>query len=260
MIVNLLGMGMLVYVIAGKGGFTYLESKVQEVMDPRLTGGHETGYAKTKLSVYDSLPVSDSDTVFLGDSLLGFGEWSELMGTSTAKNRAVFGDTIGLVAERTTAILKNHPRHIVLLCGINDLQQGITVERAEREYEAVVTGIVDSSSKINVWLLPVMGVNQELYRTWIQREHPEAVMPQQLDVDRLNQFIFGLAKIDPRIHVVKVPAILNEQRQINARFTVDGLHLNGRGLVEIAKALKTAMNPALASGDPASSPHPSPAL
>jgi lysophospholipase L1-like esterase len=68
-------------------------------------------------------------------------------------------------------------------------------------------------------------------------------MPEQIEVERLNRFIQQLtAKDEIRVHYVPIPGVLDKSGHLADDFTLDGLHLNGRGLSEIAKDVKAAMS------------------
>lgn len=53
-----------------RGGISWLR---------RRASGHVPTWADERESVFDHLAISSNDTVFVGDSIVAAGEWSELM-------------------------------------------------------------------------------------------------------------------------------------------------------------------------------------
>ena len=76
-------------------------------------------------------------------------------------------------------------------------------------------------------------------------------MPKQSDVEKVNAFLKNLAG-DGRSHThfVEMLTLLSNTGELREEFTDDGLHLNGRGMKEIATRLqklglnRTPENPA----------------
>lgn len=200
-------------------------------------------YSSIRISVFDQIPLHTNDIVFLGDSIFNFGEWQELMNDPLAKNRAINGDNTSTILNRLDQIISGRPAHIVLLCGINNFQGRIPFEQTTNEYAQIVDRLLSASPKTQVWLLPAFPVRSELYHRWITPSFPGIHMPEQIEVERLNHFIQQLtAKDEIRVHYVPIPGVLDKSGHLADDFTLDGLHLNGRGLSEVAKDVKAAMS------------------
>lgn len=184
------------------------------------------------------MPNEPADIVFLGDSILDFGEWHEFMNDHRAKNRAINGDDTGTILKRLGSIVVGHPRHIVLLCGINNFQKGISFTKTATEYSQIVKAILSQSPSTDLWLLSVLPVNSILYRKWIVPDHPGINMPSWDQVVALNAFIRELTVGNPRVHFVELSDLLDSNGEIREAYTIDGLHLNGVGLKMVAERLK----------------------
>lgn len=235
---NLLAVIGSVAIIEKKGGLPWLSRKVAEVFRPQQTERTRAGYPNNRLSVFEQLPVGPNDIIFLGDSILDSGEWHEFLDDCRAKNRAINGDDTHTILNRLNHIIVGRPRHVVFLCGINNFQKRIPYVQTTNEYAQIVAMVSQQSQHTDIWLLPVLPVNTGLYQQWVVPDHSYINMPSRTEVEALNAFIKKLAVDRPRIHFVDMPALLNHTGELREDFTLDGLHLNGRGLKEIATRLK----------------------
>ena len=77
-----------------------------------------------RATLFEELPVTSKDIIFLGNSITNGGEWSELLNNKHVKNRGISGDICMGVYDRLDAILKGKPAKIFLLIGINDVSRG----------------------------------------------------------------------------------------------------------------------------------------
>ena len=77
-----------------------------------------------RATLFEELPVTSKDIIFLGNSITNGGEWAELLNNKHVKNRGISGDVCMGVYDRLDAILKGKPAKIFLLIGINDVSRG----------------------------------------------------------------------------------------------------------------------------------------
>jgi lysophospholipase L1-like esterase len=221
--------------VAKKGGYPWVGRKVAGLIHPQQTAAPPNN----RVSVFEQLPTGPNDIIFLGDSILNFGEWHEFLKCERVKNRAISGDDTHTILDRLNQLLVGKPRHVVLLCGINNFQKRIPYAQTTSEYTKIVDTILSQSRQTEVWLLPVLPVNTWLYKQWIVSDHPGINMPKRLEVETLNSFIKTLAVVNkPLVHYVDTRELLDNMGELRTDFTLDGLHLNGRGLKEIAARLQ----------------------
>ena len=81
-----------------------------------------------RATLFEELPVTSKDIIFLGNSITNGGEWSELLNNKHVKNRGISGDICMGVYDRLDAILKGKPAKIFLLIGINDVSRGTSAD------------------------------------------------------------------------------------------------------------------------------------
>lgn len=225
-------------IVMNMGGLPWLAREVAEVLPPLHREPPCPDYATNRRSVFTQLPVGPDDVILLGDSILDYGEWHELLADPHAKNRAINGDETHTILTRLDQITRGRPRHVVLLCGINNVQSGMSYAQTVKEYAQIVARITSQSVRTDLWLLPVLPVNARLYQTWIAPEYWYLHMPTPGQVAALNAFIRTLAVDRPRIHFVDLPGLLDHTGGLREEYTLDGIHLNGDGLKQLAMRLK----------------------
>lgn len=79
-------------------------------------------------SLFDILPTSHQDIIFLGNSITNGAEWTELFRNPLCKNRGISGDVTAGVLNRIDPIAAGHPAKVFLLIGINDLARNISTD------------------------------------------------------------------------------------------------------------------------------------
>ena len=91
--------------------------------------------------MFEELPVTSSDIIFLGNSITNGAEWAELFKNKHVKNRGISGDICMGVYDRLDAILKGKPAKIFLLIGINDVSRGTPADTIVSRIEMIVRKI-----------------------------------------------------------------------------------------------------------------------
>jgi len=227
-----------VALVLNMGGLPWLRRELAEVFPPLRSEDPRADYASNMRSVFAQLPVGPDDILLLGDSILDYGEWHEFLDDPHAKNRAINGDDTRTILPRLDQITRGGPRHVVLLCGINNIQNRVSYAQTTREYAQIVATITSQSVHTDLWLLPVLPINTRLYQKWIVPDMGYLHMPTVEDVAALNAFIRALSVDRPRIHFVDLPGLLDPAGELREEYASDGIHLNGQGLKQVAIRLK----------------------
>jgi lysophospholipase L1-like esterase len=235
-VLNILMIGCGAWFAAKRGGVAYIRAKLERELK---SGERWNNYHETRLSVFNFLPDSTNDIVFLGDSITDIIEWGELMGTPRAKNRGINGDNTSAILHRIEEVVEGKPAKIFLMCGVNNIQGKVPIDRTVSEYRKIVTSILSGSPKTQLYLLSVLPVNVQKYRTMILPEHPGINVPSTDDVMRINREIETICQ--EHSTVIRIP-LLNASGELDERFTYDGLHLNGVGMKALAEAINPFLN------------------
>lgn len=176
-----------------------------------------------RATLFEELPVTSSDIIFLGNSITNGGEWAELFDNPHVKNRGISGDVCMGVYDRLDAILKGSPAKIFLLIGINDVDRGASADTIVERIGMIVDKIRKDSPSTKIYLQSVLPVSDH-YKMFNGHSSRWQVVPEinkglvRLAADR------GVKYIDLYSHFID-----NTTGKMNIEYTNDGLHLLGKG-------------------------------
>lgn len=187
-----------------------------------ISAAHADKYWEQRVSLFNQLPVTESDIIFLGNSITDGGNFEELFGREDVKNRGIRSDAIPGVLKRLDQVTKGHPRKIFLLIGINDVSHGLTVTQLAERYENLVKEIQKRSPQTKLYLQSVMPINNsfKVYKSLTDKE--------QTVVD-FNKQIKRIAGENGLTYIDLWPALADSNGNMRKSFTNDGLHLTGEG-------------------------------
>lgn len=209
LLLNLL-FGIAGYIALQKlGGINYVLFKLK---NKGVSGVYE--HRKT---IFESLPMKKNGIVFLGDSITEACEWTELFKNNEAYNRGIAGDMTDGVLRRLDPILEAEPRKIFLMIGVNDLIRH-SVEDITDNYGLILKRIKKESPSTKVYVQSVLPVNNQVRQTSVFNK----------DIIQLNDGIEEWAhQIDfPYLNLYDL--FLDENGNLDAKYTQDGIHLNGK--------------------------------
>ena len=192
---------------------------------------HSTFYYQ-RATLFEALPTSNSDIIFLGNSITNGGEWAELLGNPHAKNRGISGDTTQGVLDRLSTITKGKPSKIFLLIGTNDLSRGKSVEAVARNVEKIVERVKRESPATKLYVQSVFPVNPKFNKFL-------GHMNRQKDIAALNAKIKAIAACHGVKYIDVYKALVIPSTDVmNPEYTNDGLHLLGKGYLKWVDVLK----------------------
>lgn len=204
---------VLIVIAAGwyrRGGAEFLkknETNVQEY----------SKYYLQKKDIFESSTAADVDKVFLGDSITDHGEFQEYFPNDVVLNRGISGDTSKGVHNRILEVVNRNPKEVFLLIGANDIKNGID----QTTYLANIENILQSLAlaKAEIYIQSILPVNNDIYGKKIKNP---TIMEFNLALKETAQ------KHD--VHFVDLhPSFIDETGQLKSEYTLDGLHLNGKG-------------------------------
>jgi lysophospholipase L1-like esterase len=184
---------------------------------------HYSTFYYQRATLFESLPVSSKDIVFLGNSITNGGEWSELFNDKHIKNRGISGDMAMGVYDRLDPILKGKPAKIFLLIGINDLARGTSVDSIVMKIGLIVQKIKKDSPGTKLYIQSVLPVTDQ-YKMF--GSHTSRAS----DIPVLNEMLNKLSENEKVIYVDLYTHFAdNETGKMKSEYTNDGLHLLGNG-------------------------------
>ena len=182
-----------------------------------------------KLAQFRSYPNRSTDIVFLGNSIMDFTDWNELLQLSEARNRGISGDISFGILERLDEVTEGKPDKIFVLIGINDIARNIPDSIILDNYKKIIHRIKRESPGTKIYFHTLFPVNN----TFADRNH--------FNKDGHIQYVNSeLKKIGTaeKITVIDVhPHFLDAESRLDKKYTYDGLHPNHAGYMKWATIL-----------------------
>lgn len=189
-------------------------------------------YYNQRLSLFEILPDTKGEIIFLGNSITDGAEWSELLGSSKVKNRGISGDVTEGVLFRLNEVTRSRPRMVFLLIGINDLSRGIVKDSVFTNICTISKKIRTDSPKTQVFVQSILPVNDSygLFKTHTNKT---------AEVMWINDQLKNYCKRE-KFQYVDLFNLLKSQDSnlLNPKFTNDGLHLTGDGYLRWVQIIK----------------------
>ncbi|MCC7507503.1 MAG: hypothetical protein IT259_19505 [Saprospiraceae bacterium] len=211
----LLNAVLLVGILAGirrGGGWRYLFKRLQY---------GESGLYANRQDQLARLPEQPGAIVFVGDSQIEQGEWHEWLGDQPpVLNRGITGDGAeGVLARLDTDVLRQKPSKIVLCVGVNDLFFGKKPDEVAALYRRLVQGLRQGAPQADLLLVSVLPVNNQVRNTGLDNAQ----------VRELNAAIRQIAGEWAVSYLDLYGPLADADGRLAAKFTADGVHLNGLG-------------------------------
>lgn len=177
-------------------------------------------YYYQRTSLFDILPITAKDIVFLGNSITNGCEWHELLKNKNIKNRGISGDVINGINDRIDEILKGKPSKIFLMAGINDISKGHSIAEITGNIDKLVKKIKKVSPKTKLYLQSLLPVNDYFGKFEEHTSRWQMVVP-------INEELKKIAKGNKLTYVDVYSLFANSSGKMNIQYTNDGLHLLG---------------------------------
>ncbi|MDI1473084.1 SGNH/GDSL hydrolase family protein [Streptococcus taonis] len=190
---------------------------------------------QTKYRELNQISVIEPDIIFIGDSIIEYYPLQELLGTSkNIVNRGIRGYQTGLLRENLDAHLYGDAvDQIVLLIGTNDIGKDVPMNEALNNLESVIQSISRDYPLSQIKLVSILPAHQgEEYKQTVYIRTNEKIMA-------WNQAYQDLASAYMQVEFVPVfENLLDQEGQLKADYTTDGLHLSVAGYQALSNTLK----------------------
>lgn len=174
-------------------------------------------YYLTKTSVFEESPDAPVDKAFVGDSLTDYGAFGEYFPDDRVINRGVYDDTSELVLNRIDEVAGREPKEAYVMVGINDIIKGVKPETYEKNLSGIVEAFDPGITELT--LFSILPVNHDLVGNAVKDE----------EINSFNEIIRQVAEDQGAKFVDLHPHFLDDKGQLDKQYTVDGVHLNGKG-------------------------------
>ena len=190
---------------------------------------------QTKYRELNQISVIEPDIIFIGDSIIEYYPLQELLGTSkTIVNRGIRGYQTGLLQENLDAHLYGDTvDQIVLLIGTNDIGKDVPMNEALNNLESVIQTISRDYPLSQIKIVSILPVHKgEEYKQTVYIRTNEKI-------NAWNQAYQDLASAYMQVEFVPVfENLLDQEGQLKADYTTDGLHLSVAGYQALSNTLK----------------------
>lgn len=176
-------------------------------------------YYQAKHSIYQSMPRDEGGIVFLGDSLTDYVQFNELLPGLRTKNRGIAGDSTVAILYRLDEVLSLKPSKLFLLAGTNDIVFGMTADETLANIKTIVERFRAESPTTKIYVEKIFPVNHKF----------ETNRP----AEAINAINAGLDRLIPELgcELLDTYSLFAEDGELPQRYTIDGIHLNGTGII-----------------------------
>ena len=189
-----------------------------------------------RVSLFEKLPVSNEDILFLGNSITNGGEWVELFNDTRLKNRGISGDICQGVYDRLNSIVTGKPAKIFLMIGINDIARGTSPDMIIDQIDQIIQKIQLESPTTIIYLQSILPVNNSFGMFEGHTSRWETIKP-------LNKRLANLANKRKIIYINLYSYFVTPGTdKLNPQYTNDGLHLLGDGYIKWVELVKPYIN------------------
>lgn len=190
-------------------------------------------YYDQRVSLFEKLPDTPGEIIFLGNSITDGCEWAELFNDPRVKNRGISGDVTAGVLNRLTEVTRSQPTAIFLLIGTNDLARNVPFDTIFSNICQIVKKIQQQSPATRLYVQSILPVNDAFtnFKTHVDKT---------ASIKKLNTLVKDFCAANSCYYIDLFKTIVIEGTdKLDPRFTNDGLHLTGDGYSKWADVIRT---------------------
>ncbi len=201
--------------LIGRTGFT-------QVILPVFPDSLFTTYYHQRATLFSLLPKSDSDILFVGNSITDGGEWGELFNDVRIKNRGISGDITTGVMHRLPDIASGKPAKVFLLIGVNDVARGIATDSIFKNIVLIADYLQQESPRTQVYVQSILPVNAIYGKFSGHTQRGDSIK-------KVNALLYAAADAHHYTYIDIYTPFCDETGKMNTKYSNDGLHLLGEG-------------------------------
>ena len=197
-------------------------SSAAQVQLPQYSDSLFSTYYHQRVTLFNALARTNSDIIFIGNSITDGGEWSEMFNDLQIKNRGISGDISAGVLNRIDEVAKRKPAKVFLMIGINDLARGISADSVVKNILLVASYLRQETPSTKLFIQSILPVN-EIYNKFQSHTGKAKQIKEVNKALSKNAAAFHFTYID--LH----PSFCNDEGKLKPELSNDGLHLKGEG-------------------------------
>ncbi len=191
-----------------------------QVREPQFHDSLFSTYYHQRVSIFNSIPVSKNEIIFLGNSITDSGEWSSLFADKKIVNFGISGDVTAGILHRLHHIVKRRPSKIFLMIGTNDLARGIDKDTVLNNLTWIADYIHHKSHKTQLFIQSILPVND------IYGKFPGHTKNYN-KIREINEKLILLQQKHHYTYIDLHSHFIDNSGKLKAEFSNDGLHLMG---------------------------------
>jgi len=175
-----------------------------------------------RVEQFQKQPVAVGKIMFLGDSITEMGKWGQLLGDTTVVNRGIGGDITYGVLKRMGDVIQRRPSKLFIMIGVNDIGKDIPDEVIADNVRQIIQRVQTGSPETKIYLQSILPVNAD-YPNFPQHYAKPAHV---VHTNRLLRIVADAMQVP---YVDLYSQLLDSQQRMDAKYALDGLHINPRG-------------------------------
>lgn len=179
-----------------------------------------------KKQLFDSLGISNTDIVFLGNSITESFPVTELFNDLRMKNRGMSGCITSDISKIVYNIVRFKPRKVFIMTGINDIYEMIPKRITMSEISNIVNVIKKTSPKTEIYIESILPVSDK---------------KQIKKIIDYNTSIKAYCKIND-IKYINIFDVFFNGVNMSSGLTYDGTHLTAAGIMKLKGLLAGYIN------------------
>ena len=191
----------------------------QRVFD---TVGFVPEYYPKRVAVFEAEPVIKGRIIFLGNSITQIGDWKKLLNDTTVINRGIGGDITFGVLKRLDDVIGRQPSKLFLLIGINDIGKDIPDAVIADNIRKIIMRVQAESPTTKIYVQSILPLNPDVPNFPQHYDKQEHVL-------NTNKLIMKVAEETHCPYVNIHDLFTDAQGKLDAKYTMDGLHLTPAG-------------------------------
>lgn len=195
-----------------------------KVTNQRLfdTVGFIPEYYQPQVDKFEKEPVVRGRIIFLGNSITYLGDWKKLLHDSTVINRGIGGDITYGVLKRIGEVTRRQPSKLFILIGINDIGKDIPDAVIADNIRKIILRVQTECPSTKIYVQSILPLNPDVPNFPQHYDKQEHVL-------NTNKLIKQVAENSHVTYVNIHDLFTDSQGKLEAKYTIDGLHLKPIG-------------------------------
>lgn len=190
-------------------------------------------YFLNRDELFKVFPKSKNSIIFIGNSLTQNFELAELFQNLSIKNRGIIGDYTSTLFNRLQPIIEEKPEKIFIEIGINDLGINLPNDSIVNNYVKIIDKLQSETPNSKIYIQSIFPVkNDSQYLKSIT--NPEV----NKNVVLVNKELMSICE-KKKMTYIDIYSSFELEGQMNPKYSIDGVHLNGAGYLLWRDKLKS---------------------